>query len=208
MAVPAVTYWPHKGVYVKGQAKKWTDGSMQLVASARPRRPRLDMYGRQVTRARVDMRMLDASMRHSAALVAANRERLMTSPLSAADYIANKDNLDHLILVRLYNKLMGDQQKWFYLDEMFTTIQMDKLTLRMPFRDNPAAAQFVGRHERYDITEVAYDEVVFNLRKLVTSYSVPIEDPLRAMISPIPRSSRPTTLPTSTAANSRQRRPL
>lgn len=56
----------------------------------------------------------------------------------------------------------------------------------MPFRDNPAAAQWVPRHERFDVTAVAYDEVVFDLQKLVTAFSVPIEDPLRAMISPIP----------------------
>ena len=80
---------------------------------------------------------------------------------------------------------MGEQMRWFYLDAMYNSMTMDKLLYRMPFQDNPAAAQRVPRREQYDTTLVKYDEIAFNLEKVVTSYDIPIEDTLRALIDPI-----------------------
>ena len=126
--------------------------------------------------------------RQLAALTAslrANRERILAGQLSAATYVEGKDNLDHLILVKLHQQLQGALQRWFYLDEMFTSMPMDKLTMRISFKDDPAAAQRIPRRQQFNIARVAYDEIVFNLEKLVVAYDMPIEDPMRALINPV-----------------------
>ena len=176
-----VTLFPDRGVLVKGYHEEWT-GAQQLVGAVSLEKPKVPQYN---VGPDTKTNLFDRQMAALTASIARNRNKIIAGQLTAADYVQNKDNLDHLILVRLHNQLQGALQKWFFLDEMFTSIQMDKLTLRMSFRDNPAAAQKVPRRQQYDVARVAYDEVVFNLEKLVTAYDMPIEDPLRALLSPI-----------------------
>ena len=92
------------------------------------------------------------------------------TPLSSSDYTT---------------QLMGEQVRWFHLDNMFNPMNVDQLLLRVPFKDNPAAAQTVPRRGEYDTSKVNYDEINLDLPKTVVSHDMPIEDPLRALINPL-----------------------
>ena len=128
--------------------------------------------------------LLDEETRNMAEVIGLNKRAVLERTLTAAAFDVGRDNLDHLILIRLYNQLMGDQMRWFHLDNMFNEMSVDKLLLRMSFKDNPAMVQEVGPREQYDVTKVNYDEIPFLLTKKVTSYDIALEDPLRALISP------------------------
>lgn len=128
---------------------------------------------------------VDPQISLAASSLATHKAGIASGALTAADFNANADNLANLVLIRLHQQLMGRQQEWFHLDEMFNTMNLDKTVYRMAFQDNPAAAQRVGRREQYDTAEVKYDDIDFDLPKTVVSYDMPIEDPLRALISPV-----------------------
>ena len=178
----AVTYFPKSGLYFRGEHNVMPQTQNGLLASMRP-----EFVGSENDPKRsikTNTTLIDGGIKQLAASVARNKSAILTGSLTAADYEAGRDNIDHLTLIRLYNRLMGDQMKWFHLDEMFNNIQIDKLLFRMSFRDNPAAAQKVGKREEYDTAKVVYDEIEFDLPKYVVSWDIAIEDPLRAMIEP------------------------
>ena len=128
--------------------------------------------------------VLDPETYVMAEQIGLNKRAILERTLTAADVEGGRDNLDHLILIRLYNQLMGDQMRWFWLDNMFNEMVVDKLLMRMSFRDNPSVVQEVPPRQPYDITKVTYDEIKFDLTKKVTSWDIAMEDPMRALISP------------------------
>ena len=171
-----VTYFPESGSYVKGWHESMPS-SPALLASVRTTRTDDNI--------KFSTTLHDPGMRQLVASLKANKSRVYNGQLSAADVEIGRDNIDHLTLIRLYNQIMGQQEKWFYLDSMFNSINVDKLLLRMPFRDNAAAAQEVPKREEYNVSEVKYDEIQFDLPKIVVSHDMAIEDPMRALISPL-----------------------
>ena len=176
----SVTYLPKSKLFVEG-AHESMPRAPTLIASSRTEK----IEGTLNATYKQHTTPISPEIRKLTAMAVANRNDILTGQLTAADFEANRANLDHLILVKLHQQVMGDQMKWFHLDEMFNTLELDKLLYRMTFKDNPAAAQKVGRREQYSTTDVPYDEIEFYLEKSVTSWDMPIEDPLRALISPI-----------------------
>ena len=177
----SVTYMPQSQVYIEGNHESMPYHP-SLLARTKITKPdgKLDASENKLVST-----PLNPTIKRLASLIANSREQILTGQLSAADFEAQRENLDHLILIRLYNQLMGEQFRWFHLDNMFNSINVDSLLLRMSFKDNPAAAQKVGRRQQYDTAKVEYDEIKFELEKVVVSYDVPIEDPLRALIDPV-----------------------
>ena len=177
----SVTYMPKSQVYVEGNHESMPY-TPSLIAKVNVERP---MGQLDATQDKLTSSPLTAAYKRLSSLIASNKDKILTGQLSAADFEAQRENLDHLILIRLYNQLQGEQFRWFHLDNMFNAINVDQLLLRMPFKDNPAAAQKVGRRRQYDTTKVEYDEIQFLLEKVVVSYDIPIEDPLKALIDPV-----------------------
>ena len=171
---------PNIGMYVDGKHES-LPANPTLLASSRVEKimDKLDATYKHSTKP------LTPQLRQLVASIAANKEAINSGALTAADYEANRDNLDKLILIQLDKQIRGEQMKWFHLDNMFNTITLDKLLYRMTFKDNPATAQKVPRRETFDTAKVKYDDIQFYLEKYVTSWDMPIEDPLRALISPI-----------------------
>ena len=202
----AVTYMPTTAAYYEGHVEAMRpglhalatvdspthpmgDAASTLYASANnaypesfsgPTDPRLAPAGRRA----LATSLLDPETYAFAEQIGLHKRHILENALTAADVDTGRDNLDHLILIRLYNQLMGDQMRWFWLDNMFNEMSMDKLLMRMSFKDNPAMVQEVPPRTQYNITKVKYDEIEFNLTKKVTSWDIALEDPLRALISP------------------------
>lgn len=181
----AVTYFPHLSRYVSGDHESVPYNAPLLAKTDFTENKSTDKVRLDAKTLKVNTTPLSAKIKKLASLIAKNKEKIMLGQLSAVDFEAGRENLDHLILIRLYNQLMGEQYRWFHLDEMFNGINVDKLLLRMSFRDNPAVAQKVPRRKQYDTTKVEYDEISLALEKIVVSYDMPIEDPLRALIDPV-----------------------
>ena len=178
----AVTWIPRYASYIQDQHMQGMPNYGQLLASVsvKPTPPATPHALPELATKPEDPRLYQV-----ASLIAKNKQRIMFGQLSAADFGAGQENLSHLIMIRLHNQLMAEQMRWFYLDNMFNTMSMEGLLYRMSFRDNVAVAQEVGPRNEYDTTLVKYDTVNFSLPKIVVSYDIPIEDPLKAMISPI-----------------------
>ena len=172
----SVTYFPQSQMFVDGDHKSMPSGA-SLLASSKIVKDGDD--------SKLQTNILDYKLQRLSASIADNKHKIMGGQLSAADFEANRDNIDRITLIRLYNQLMGEQMKWFHLDEMFNSMPVDSLLLRMAFKDNPAAAQRVPARGKYDTAKVNYQDINFNLEKTVVSYDIPIEEPLRALISPI-----------------------
>ena len=172
----AVTWLPTRGSYISGYHEQAPHIST-LLASAH-----LDGTGKD---AKLKTILHNPQIKSLAASINNNRTKIYGGQLSAADFEANRANLDSLILIRLYNQIMGEQEKWFHLDDMFNNMNVDGLLYRVPFKDAPAAAQDVPRRGEYDTSKVNFDEINLDLHKIVVSHDMPIEDPLRALINPL-----------------------
>ena len=177
--VTAVSFLPGSGVYVDG-IHEAMPGNPTLLASLRYEKimDKLDASYKPHTK------MLSPQLRNLVAAVAQHKTKILSGSLTAADYEANRENLDKLILILLDKEIRGQQMKWFHLDNMYNSFNLDSLEYRMTFKDSPASAKKVGRREPFDTAHVAYDEIQFYLEKYVTSWDMPIEDPLRALINP------------------------
>ena len=180
MGNEAVTYFPTTQAFYQGSHEVLPQnsyGNGALIASLR----------KTIKDKKLSLKttMLDKKYKQLSAVIRQNRGNILSGALTAADFTSNRANLDSLILIRLFNQLMGEQKQWFHLDNMFNGMDVDKLLLRIPFKDNPAAAQLVPRREEYDTTLVKYDEIQLDLPKIVTSHDLPIEDPLRSLIDPL-----------------------
>jgi hypothetical protein len=105
-------------------------------------------------------------------------------PLSAAATIADKTNISHLQMIRLYPEAQGAPTEYFYLDEMFVSRDVPQLEARETFYDTTATAQYLGRLEESNSTHTVYDEIKYNLLKLTDKVYTPIEDIMRTIINP------------------------
>lgn len=114
------------------------------------------------------------------AAVASNPE----ASLDAAVSIANSTNLTHLQLIRLLPEAQGVPDKYFYLEEMFTVRDVPNLEYRETFYDTTATARYLRRMEETKATKTIYDEIKYDLPKLVDSVYTPIEDIFRTIINP------------------------
>ncbi len=104
--------------------------------------------------------------------------------LSAATTIANSSNLTHLQLIRLFEQAQGIPDEYFYIDEMFLKREIPNLEFRETFYDTTQTAQFLDRMEESKVTTTKYEEIVYDLKKLVDKVYTPIEDILRTIINP------------------------
>ena len=105
-------------------------------------------------------------------------------PLSAATTIADKSNISHLQMIRLYPEAQGVPTEYFYLDEMFVSRDVPQLESRETFYDTTATAEYLNRLEESKSTHTVYDEIKYNLLKLTDKVFTPIEDLMRTIINP------------------------
>jgi len=104
--------------------------------------------------------------------------------LIAATSIANSENLTHLQLIRLFPEAQGKPIDYFWLDEMFLKRDIPQLEFRESFHDVTQTAEYLDRMEESKSTKTNYDEIKYDLRKLVDKVYTPIEDILRTIINP------------------------
>lgn len=97
---------------------------------------------------------------------------------------ANSDNLTHLQLIRLLPEAQAAPVEYFFLDNLFVTRDVAMLEYREPFRDVNVTGNYVGRAEEGKVGKTNYDEIKYDLPKLVDGVYTPIEDELRTIISP------------------------
>lgn len=102
--------------------------------------------------------------------------------LSAADTIANKDNISHIQLIRLFPELQGTPEKFFWLDECFVRRDASALELRESYRNVTGGVKRLGRLEPADSAFTIYDEIKYDLTKLAENVYVPIEDKYRSTL--------------------------
>ncbi len=116
--------------------------------------------------------------------LSASIARSPDASLSGAVSIANSTNLTHLQLIRLLPEAQGTPDKYFYLDEMFVSRDVPNLEYRETFYDTTATARYLRRLEESKATKTVYDEIKYDLPKLVDSVYTPIEDIFRTIINP------------------------
>lgn len=106
------------------------------------------------------------------------------SALRGATTIADKSNISHLQMIRLYPELQGTPDDYFWLDECFVSRDVPQLEGREAFYDTTASAEYRDRLEESKATKTTYDEIKYDLKKLVDKVYTPIEDIMRTIINP------------------------
>jgi len=96
----------------------------------------------------------------------------------------NAANLTNLQLIRLFPEAQGSPVEYFFLDELFIVRDVAMLEYREPFRNVNLTGEYLGRMEESKIVKVDYDEIKYDLPKLVDKSYVPIEDIMRTIIDP------------------------
>lgn len=124
----------------------------------------------------------NAQLSALSASVAKNANLSMS--LSAAVSVANSTNLSHLQLIRLLPEAQGVPDVYFYLESMFVTRDVPQLEYRETFYDTTATAKYLDRLEESKATITKYDEIKYDLKKLVDKVYTPIEDIFRTIINP------------------------
>ena len=104
--------------------------------------------------------------------------------LSADVSVANQDNLAHLQLIRLLPEAQGVPDVYFYLESLFVKRDVPQLEFRETFYDTTASAKYLDRLEESKRTITKYDEIKYDLKKLVDKVFTPIEDIFRTIINP------------------------
>jgi hypothetical protein len=104
--------------------------------------------------------------------------------LNAATTIADQSNISHLQLIRLFPELQGQPTDYFFLDELFVERDVPQIQLRETFYDTTASAEYKGRLEESKATKTNFDEIAYNLSKLVDKVYTPIEDIMKTIINP------------------------
>jgi len=104
--------------------------------------------------------------------------------LSAATTIAQSDNITHLQLIRLFEAAQGVPDVYFHMDNMYVHRDIPQLQFRETFYDTTQDVEYVDRTEEAKSTQTNYDEIEYNLRKLVGKTYNPIEDIIRTIINP------------------------
>lgn len=104
--------------------------------------------------------------------------------LQAATTVADKTNISHLQLIRLFPQLQGTTDDYFWLDECFVERDVPQLEGRETFYDTTASAEYRDRLEESKATKTKFDEIKYDLKKLSDKVYTPIEDMMRTIINP------------------------
>ena len=105
-------------------------------------------------------------------------------PLMGAEGVANSENLSHLQLIRLFPEAQAAPERYFYLEDAFVKREIPMLEFRETFRDVNDAVEYLDRMEETKITKTSYQEIKYDLKKLVGKVYTPIEDIMRTIINP------------------------
>ena len=127
---------------------------------------------------------LSASLKASSAYGNTQNGMLGLNALQGAEGTANSENLSHLQLIRLFPQIQGAPDTYFYLEEAFVKRDIPQLEYRESFYDTVQSAQYLKRLEQSDATQTNYDEIKYDLPKLVDKVYTPIEDIYRTIINP------------------------
>lgn len=127
---------------------------------------------------------LSASLKSTSAYGNTHYGMMGMNPLNAAEGTANSENLSHLQLIRLFPQIQGAPETYFYLEEAFVKRDIPQLEYRESFYDTVQTAQYLRRMEQSKATKTKYDEVKYDLPKLVDKVYTPIEDIYRTIINP------------------------
>ncbi len=104
--------------------------------------------------------------------------------LAAATTIANSENITHLQLIRLFESAQGVPDLYFHTDAMYVKRDIPQLEFRETFYDTTQDVEYLDRMEESKATQTNYDEIEYNLKKLVGKTYNPIEDIIRTVINP------------------------
>jgi hypothetical protein len=104
--------------------------------------------------------------------------------LAAATTIAQSENITHLQLVRLFEAAQGVPDVYFHIDNMYVHRDIPQLEFRETFYDTTQDVEFLDRMEESRSTQTNYDEIKYDLKKLVGKTYNPIEDIIRTIINP------------------------
>ena len=104
--------------------------------------------------------------------------------LAAATTIAQSENITHLQLVRLFEAAQGVPDVYFHIDNMYVHRDIPQLEFRETFYDTTQDVEYLDRSEESKSTQTNYDEIVYDLKKLVGKTYNPIEDIIRTIINP------------------------
>ena len=96
--------------------------------------------------------------------------------LVAAEGVANSENLAHLQLIRLFPQMQGAPETYFYLEEGFVKREIPQLEFRESFYDTVQTAEYLDRLQQSKSIKTKYDEIKYDLKKLVDKVYTPIED--------------------------------
>ena len=104
--------------------------------------------------------------------------------LAAATTIANSENITHLQLIRLFESAQGTPDVYFHIDNMYVKRDIPQLEFRETFYDTTQDVEYLDRMEESKSTQTNYDEIEYDLKKLVGKTYNPIEDIIRTIINP------------------------
>ena len=160
------TFWPFTGSFYPGDQKdvpmKYGARHLKAIASL-------------VGKADGKQELVSNS---GVALVA---QAMKTNPLLAA---ADPVNLSHLQQIQLIRKPIGEPVKYFALDNMFSTLNVDMLQAREAIQSTFTNEGYLNPLEETKANEAKYTELEYNLRKLTFKVYTPIEDIMRTVINP------------------------
>ena len=106
----------------------------------------------------------------------------------AENEIANAENISHLNLVRLFNKVGGDAQKYWVLEQAFTPHPLENLNGRETFKGVKSSVKRIKRLQESTAEDVKYTEVKYEIdSKLSDKSYVPVEDMLKSTIGGGPK---------------------
>jgi hypothetical protein len=113
--------------------------------------------------------------------VALVAKSMQTNPLLAA---ADPVNLSHLQQIQLIRKPIGEPAKYFALENMFSTLNVDMLQAREAIQSTFTNEGYLAPLEETKANEAKYDEIAYDLKKLTFKVYTPIEDIMRTVINP------------------------
>lgn len=176
----SITVFPN-GTIVAGEHEEGQPLGAKILGKATKIRKNIQtgLYAKSRVTPNNEMSALSASIDNS------RQYTTTTQYLSATTNIANASNLTHLQLIRLYPEAQGVPIDYFWLDNMFVSRDIPQLEFRETFYDTTDTSEYLGRLESSKSTETKYDEIDYNLRKLVDKVYTPIEDIFRTIINPL-----------------------
>ena len=114
-----------------------------------------------------------------------NRHQIVNRMFKAApEGVANSDNIGLLQLIRLYPEMQAMPVSYFFLEHAFLHREIPHLEFKEDFPDIINGPEYLDRLEQSDFSEVKYDQIAYDLKKLVRKVYTPFEDIWRTIINP------------------------